>query len=521
MSLFGLVLLLCYCCLSAKSLLFQVDVLPSWNTSIYRNRIDLDRIFDLYVFFNGVRYEIKLTLWNIVYNAAGVQTSTEEFCRGTPGLLEVEPDCAAHVYQQLLHECYDTLEVEEYDRTVAIYSKMKNDGSVSHPNDQVVSASDGSGSSVLLVPDSELESTPELDSETPHVCSHGRLAVITASFCGYDSIKPVLRLRPKKGAKVPLAAACVDYIAYTDPFIQGPDPLHPTAYRSVAWTDSLEQENSSSSKHGNLLEYEYFFPWRLVRSQFHTAAAPHELLTRNNPGSSRFRHRNSNGNVISGSDMAEEQEPTYASKCLLSAKKYRVQSHRLPELMVRDALGRPIPKYSFVLWADSSRYLTNPWLYEDVTAAMASASNNSDSEGGDHSLLFYQHSYVDTLAQEVSEAAKQARYREYGGVELQQKVYIEEGSYPNPKLNTQVVPVIDTSSFVYRAGDPLAILVLEQWWQHILLYTIEDQVSLYYVLTDFWSLLSDRIRFMPRCSMLFTVGARFPLAPHDLNKPTV
>jgi hypothetical protein len=49
-------------------------------------------------------------------------------------------------------------------------------------------------------------------------------------------------------------------------------------------------------------------------------------------------------------------------------------------------------------------------------------------------------------------------------------------------------------------------------------------VSLNYVLTDLDSvgaLNGGAVGLLPRCTLLFLVGARNPIAPHDLNKPVV
>ena len=169
-----------------------------------------------------------------------------------------------------------------------------------------------------------------------------------------------------------LSSHCIDYFAFTD-------------HNNYSTHDHTSTTATADPY------MEYYYPWKVIHSDFHERLLPHEMDSLLNP--------QSNNRAIS-----------YANRCLMSAKKYRILGYRLLRMYEQERNT----SWSYVMWVDSSRYLTNIWLYEDMIQVF------KDSEAR---MVFYQHPFAFTVEDEVAEAWKQPRYRENGGVVAQYNSY--------------------------------------------------------------------------------------------------
>ena len=86
---------------------------------------------------------------------------------------------AADIYSltiQAMHDAYDIIEADKYESLLQIFKKSTPTSAASYVHDDVYA----------------VESLKKSDSKDRIVCPIGRIAVITSSFCSYDSLKPAL-----------------------------------------------------------------------------------------------------------------------------------------------------------------------------------------------------------------------------------------------------------------------------------------------------------------------------------------
>lgn len=435
------------------------------------------------------QYTFNYTLYELI-DKKNIMQLSKSFCHFHE--LDVKyKDCFEILAERAFHHAWDVEENTEYEKLLKNYEAE--------------------------LYTSHLETETETGLRSVDECPMGRVVVITSTFCGYDSVKPVV---------IPVdnvSRRCTSYLAFADDHISSPLGIH-----THSRTDDANRKDADTSR---------YYPWQIIHSLEHIQRRPHEGLGKNNRymDSTQFGHM------------------SYADVCLMSAKKYRMQSQRILSRMIANndsflmssSGGQIVPDY--VVWVDSSRYIANPNFYYDVVHTMNPEIANSSSYPAD--LVFFQHSAKSTVKQEVEEAMKQSRYQ-MQLVDVQYQMYVESGFQDehcdlldlnsdgldavadHQKINN--IGVFDTSSFVYRFNSPVATMVLDEWYRHNVLYSYEDQISLSYILWDYQQVHIHRnangyasidrdgyVKIHPRFSIMHLVGPRPPFSPHDLNTPTI
>lgn len=352
-------------------------------------QVDVDAEAPLFLSYNLSNMQTEDTLVQVENSAERAASSlyslSEQFCQSHALDVRLTENCADTIDNAAAHHAWDTVE----SRLDEMLSAKLN---VVSPNSSPTSAS-------------SLTTSNES-------CPLGRMAVVSAIFCGYDSVKPVLFRQP-----------CTDYYLFTDHHIPVTPATELYPWNIIHATDHLNYLD------GNSLD-----------SSTTTEAPPVEWdvldLYRSVDDYTKFPPRRCSKALSSLRNSLANPTLSYSKRCMMSAKYYRMQGMKLPMFqptaastcavdasdpecnstadgnssMNREQTAAP---YTYFLWLDGSRRLGSATLYDDVVKIMTTTdetdSNISHTKLSTVDMVYFRHPFSRAVGQEVEESMKQPR----------------------------------------------------------------------------------------------------------------
>jgi hypothetical protein len=160
-----------------------------------------------------------------------------------------------------------------------------------------------------------------------------------------------------------------------------------------------------------------------------------------------------NSTYHSNNNVGLSKESTDNSSNMLKAKYYKLQSHKIDVLT----------KYEYIIWIDASIEISNSNFVNDIMSIIRQNISN---------IYLFEHSQRNNIKDECNSSRRMAKYSDQN-MEEQIKHYYDSG-FVDSKL-------YECGFFIYRKND-ITIKLFDDWWNEVIKYTFQDQLSFPYVL---------------------------------------